>query len=155
AYLASLDYNLYAINMVSGRTQWRFTGPAPILRRPAVLEEEVYVAPEGSGLYRLSRATGDPLWPAPALGVARFLSASSRCVYGRDTSGRLVILDRKRGTQLSSYDTTEYVVPLTNDFTDRIYLAAHNGLIVCLHDRLQPTPLLNRQFEEKREGLPE
>src|SRR4029077_3624759 len=43
----------------------------------------------------------------------------------------------------------------TNDFTDRIYLAAHNGLIVCLHDRLQPTPLMNRQFDDKREGLPQ
>jgi PQQ-like domain len=155
AYLASLDYNVYAVNMISGRTHWRFTGPAPILRRPAVLEEDVYVAPESSGLFRLSRATGDPLWPVPAAGVARFLSASSRLVYGRDRSGRLVILDRKRGTQLASYDTTDYVVPVTNDFTDRIYLAAHNGLIVCLHDRLQPTPLMNRQFDDKREGLPQ
>jgi outer membrane protein assembly factor BamB len=155
AYLASLDYNVYAINMVSGRTQWRFTGPAPILRRPAVLEEDVYVVPESSGLFRLSRATGDPLWRAPAAGITRFLSASSRFVYGRDIKGHLVVLDRMRGTQQASYDMIDYVVPLTNDFTDRIYLAAHNGLIVCLHDRMQPTPLMNRQFDEKREGLPE
>jgi outer membrane protein assembly factor BamB len=155
AYLASLDYNLYAINMVSGRTQWRFTGPAPILRRPAVLEEEVFVVPETSELFRLSRATGDPMWPAPAAGISRFLSASSRCVYARDRNGRLVVLDRKRGTPLATYDTIDYVVPLTNDLTDRIYLAAHNGLLVCLHDRFERTPLFNRLIEEGREGVPD
>jgi outer membrane protein assembly factor BamB len=46
AYLGSLDYNLYAVNMITGRTHWRFTAPAPILRRPAVLEDDVYLVPE-------------------------------------------------------------------------------------------------------------
>jgi hypothetical protein len=40
-------------------------------------------------------------------------------------------------------------VAVTNELTDRLYLASHNGLIVCLHDRAYPTPLRMKNVEQK------
>ena len=42
----------------------------------------------------------------------------------------------------------DFVYPVPNEITDRLYLAAHNGLIVCLHDRDYATPLRHRKIAE-------
>ncbi len=69
------------------------------------------------------------------------MAVNPKFVYAADTAGRLRILDRERGRELSCYDTRDFVVPFSNELTDRVYLAAHNGLIVCLHDRDYPAPV--------------
>jgi hypothetical protein len=70
-------------------------------------------------------------------------------VYATDRSGRLLVLDRRHGRELSSYDVRDYVVILDNQWTDRIYLAAHDGRFICLHDRDYATPVASRKVEEK------
>jgi hypothetical protein len=67
--------------------------------------------------------------------------------------GQVLVLDRARGTQLSSFDVREYKMPVVNEYTDRLFLAAHDGLIICLHDRHYATPSWNKQLLE--EGKPE
>ena len=37
AYLGSLDSNLYALNINTGRLEWRYTAGAPVVRRPVAL----------------------------------------------------------------------------------------------------------------------
>jgi outer membrane protein assembly factor BamB len=176
AYLGSLDSNLYALNINTGRLEWRYTAGSPVLRRPVALQQDVYVTSEGNGLARLDRATGEALWRVPrgtavlgtragcTGGVAgpggvqvlesnpeadRFLAANPKFVYAVDASGRLLVLDRQRGRTLSGYDTHHFRVPITNEVTDRIYLAANSGLIVCLHDKEYPTPYRQRRAEEE------
>jgi hypothetical protein len=52
-----------------------------------------------------------------------------------------VVLDRATGQTLSAYaGTIDYRVPFANTENDRIYLAANNGMLVCLHDRDYATP---------------
>ena len=41
-----------------------------------------------------------------------------------------------------------FTVPVANDYTDRIYLAAHDGQIVCLHGRSHPKPFWNKKYAE-------
>src|SRR5207248_5536007 len=104
------------------------------------LDEDVYVAIDRAGLYRVRRSNGAEVWRNDD--AARFLSANKKFVYAADRHGRLLVLDRARGTTLSTYDgTRDFVFPVQNDLTDRLYLAAHNGLIICLHDRDAETPL--------------
>lgn len=157
AYLGSLDSNLYALNINTGRLEWRYTAGTPVLRRPVALQQDVYVTSEGNGLARLDRATGEPLWRVPYGNrvresnpeADRFLAANPKFVYAADASGRLLVLDRQRGRKLSGYDTHTFYVPITNEVTDRIYLAANSGLIVCLHDKEYPTPYRQRRAEEE------
>jgi hypothetical protein len=55
--------------------------------------------------------------------------------------GRLVVLDRVRGTVLSTLDVSAYVLSTTNDQTDRVVLSANDGTMIALHDRAYPAPL--------------
>lgn len=148
AYIASTDGNLYALHITTGRTIWRFTGGNPIAQKPAVTNEDVYVAPANSGLHRIDRITGQVLWKNAT--AQRFLATNPKFVYAADRSGRLMVLDRARGTDLSTYDGTRgYVMPLFNEMSDRLFLAAHDGSLVCLHDRDYGNPVTMKEEEEK------
>jgi outer membrane protein assembly factor BamB len=147
AYVASRDYNTYALSIATGRILWRFLGGAPILRKPEVFDEEVYVAPERVGLYRIDRVFGQVLWHNRQ--ADRFVAQNRKFVYAADFSGRLVILDRARGTLLTTYDgTRDFVFPVANEQSDRIFLASNDGLVVCLYDRDYPAPLRMKSPEK-------
>lgn len=145
AYVASQDLNLYAADILQGKLSWRFTAGAVILRKPEVTDADVYLSPAGRGLVRVDRLTGEAVWRNP--NADRFLAANPRFVYATDRSNRLLVLDRARGTQLAVYDARDFVVPVSNELTDRLFLAANNGLLVCLHDRAYATPLRNKTEE--------
>jgi hypothetical protein len=153
AYIGCDDSTLYAINMRTGRLRWRHTAGTPITRSPVILDTDIFFASDLEGLARLDRITGEPRWKIPHGRLTyegnpnadRFLAANERFVYATDDSGRLLVLDRKRGTQLSMLDTSAFRFPVVNDVTDRLYLAANDGLIVCLHDRDQREPLQLRK----------
>jgi len=140
AYMASQDFNVYAVDIEGGQILWRFTASGPILQKPEVNDDDVYVAPFHAGLYRVHRATGRQVWHNK--NANRFLAANKKFVYGTDRTGRLLVLDRGRGNVLASYDARDYVVPVANELTDRVFLASNDGLIVCLRDRAYPKPLL-------------
>lgn len=149
AYVASQDANLYALKIATGKLAWRFTTGEPLAGKPAVTDEDVYVVPQGAGLYCLDRARGDTVWRNRD--AQRFLAVNPRFVYAADRNGRLLVLDRARGTQLSTYDgTRDFVYPVSNELTDRVFLAANDGLLVCLHDKqyAKPVPM------KKEEGPP-
>jgi outer membrane protein assembly factor BamB len=148
AYVASHDSNLYAVRIVNGGIEWRFTTGTPISYRPAVTDDDVYITTDRGGLRRLDRKTGQAIWQNRA--ADRFVAANPKVVYATDRSGHLLLLDRARGAQVGSYDAREFVVPVPNDLTDRVYLAANDGLIVCLHDRDHPKPHVNKKWDVKK-----
>jgi outer membrane protein assembly factor BamB len=143
AYIASADQNVYALNQVTGRVLWRFTTPTAVYWEPQATDNDVYLSSVGSGMYRLQRDSGELLWHNAT--AQRFLAANPKFVYATDSSNRLVILDQRRGTALSGLDTRDYVVPISNHQTDRLYLAAHDGLVLCLHDRQYTAPAFSRR----------
>jgi outer membrane protein assembly factor BamB len=157
AYIPSQDSNLYALNIGNGRLRWRYTAGSPLARRPSPLERDVYVTAERDGLTRVDRETGEALWRVPHGRLVResnpeadrFLAANNKFVYAADRTGRLMVLERRRGITLSTYDTRALNVVVPNEVTDRLYLAANNGLIVCLHDRDYLRPLRHRRLEEE------
>jgi len=147
AYVGSEDFSVSALDIFAGRILWRFLGGGSIRQRPQVNDDSVYIAPERSGLYRLDRETGQTVWQN--FEAERFLAANPKFVYATDRSGRLLILDRARGTQLATYDGgRDFVVPIINEMTDRLYLASNDGLVVCLHDRQYSTPLRMKTVSE-------
>jgi outer membrane protein assembly factor BamB len=158
AYIGSRDSNVYAVDIDHGNVAWRYASGGAVRRQPIATEKDVYVVSDRLGMARIDRATGSPLWRLPRGGVMsrtnadadRFLAANAKFVYATDPSGRLLVLDRATGLKLSSYEgTRDYTVPLSNEANDRIYLAAHNGLIVCLHDREYATPFRHIRGEER------
>jgi hypothetical protein len=153
AYIAGSDMTVYAVKTTSGHVDWRFLAGTPIQYRPEASDSDVYVSLIRDGLYRLERTSGKEIWRNDT--ADRFLAANPKLTYAFDRSGRLVILDRIRGTRLSVYDgTRDFVVPVTNDWTDRLYLAANNGLLVCLHDRDYPAPVVMKKVEDSTPKKP-
>jgi outer membrane protein assembly factor BamB len=148
AYVASMDFTVYALDIESGVILWRFTADRAIRRKPVVTDEDVYVSPEGAGLFRVDRKSGDEIWRNGE--AERFLANNQWFVYASDRDGRMLVLDRARGRRLSALDVHDFVVPIANEVTDRVYLAANDGLIVCLHDRRYPKPLRVTASEEKK-----
>jgi outer membrane protein assembly factor BamB len=151
AYVAAQDSNLYAVNIESGHVTWRFTDGAVFSRAPAVTDKDIFLATQRKGFYCVGREDGDLKWRSPTGG--RFLAANPKFVYAADRSDRFLVLDRERGTVLSTYDMRDFVFPIANERTDRVYLAAHNGLILCLHDRDYDKPLVMKK-EEKPAAKP-
>jgi outer membrane protein assembly factor BamB len=157
AYLPTLDAHLYAVDLDSGKVLWRYFPGRPVTRAPlavnvaqgAVVDKDLYITTESKGMARLNRETGEPLWKIAhgdySPEADRFLAANPKFVYATDEVGRMLVLDRKNGALLSRYDVHDYVYPVVNADTDRIYLAANNGLIVCLHDKDYPQSLAYRQ----------
>jgi outer membrane protein assembly factor BamB len=148
AYIASHDSNLYAVSIPTGGIEWRLTTGTPIIRKPAVTDKDVYVTTDRGGLRRLDRATGRQVWQNES--AKNFLASNPKCVYATDRSGRLLLLDKRLGTQLGMLDVRDFVVPVTNEMTDRVYLLANDGLLVCLHDQDYRKPLVTKKVEPKK-----
>jgi len=125
-----------------GRIVWRFATGGPIMNKPAVMDDDVYVGARGAGLYRISRPDGHEIWRNRE--AYRFVAANRKFAYAMDNHGRLMVLDVARGTRLTTYDTHELPVPVVNELTDRVFLGSNDGLLVCLHDKAYATPLRNR-----------
>ncbi len=153
AFLPTEDAHVYAVGVDSGKVLWRFISGTAVVRTPVAVdvsdggavEKDLYVTAEGKGLGRLNRDTGEPLWSIRKQDYSpeaeRILAVNPKFVYAADRVGRLLILDRKNGLPLSRFDVHDFVFPVVNGETDRVYLAANDGLIVCLHDKEYPTSL--------------
>ncbi len=144
-YAATNDFDVYAIDTTNGVLEWRMTADRLISRKPSVTDNDVYLAPFQGGLYRVERKTGLEVWRNAH--ADRFLAHNRLFTYALDRFGGMLVLDRARGTELSCLYVGDFVVPVANDQTDRIYLAANNGLIICLHDRDYSKPLRLRAEE--------
>ncbi len=161
AYIGTETGYVYAISISGGKQYWRFTLGTPTVYPPAATNEDVFVTGERSGMFRLNRVTGAPEWRIKRgdrfveanPDADRFLAANAKFVYAADKSGRLLVLDRGLGTEISSYDTRDFAFPISNDMNDRLYLAANNGLIVCLHDKEYTKPVANVSPNTRGRGL--
>ena len=154
AYVASEDFRVYALDIVTGTILWRFVSGGPIYQQPRATDDSLYVATQRAGMYRLDRATGNLVWMNRD--AQRFLSANPKFVYAVDAHGNLLILDRASGAPLARYTgVRDFVTPVSNELTDRIYLASNDGLLLCLHDRDYAKPVRVKNVQEKKPATAE
>ncbi len=138
-YFGAEDYILYALNIANGQLYWRFSTGASVTRAPQVTTKDVFVTAYRKGLFRVDRESGRQIWLNPE--ADQFLAVNTQFVYAFDLLRRLLVIDYLKGTTLARYDTSDYVVPFSNTYTDRIYLANHDGTVVCMHLRDLRAPL--------------
>jgi outer membrane protein assembly factor BamB len=147
-YIPSQDYMLYGLDAGKNRLEWRFAGQSQILHKPEATDRDVFVTPSKGGMYRVDRKSGDGVWNNK--NAYQFLATNERFVYVLDKQGKLLVLDYERGKELARYDMRDWIVPVPNDFTDRIFLASHDGQILCLHHRDLTKPLRIKTFEVEK-----
>jgi hypothetical protein len=142
AYAGAEDYTLYALDMHGAQVIWRFLAGAPIFRQPMVTDKDIYVLADKIGLYRVFRETGEEIWLNKD--AEQYLASNPKLVYARDRQGDLLFLDGHRGSTLTEHDMRDWTIAVSNEWTDRIYLAAQDGQIACLRHRDYPLPVINR-----------
>lgn len=148
AYLGSDDFNLYAVNMKGGSLAWRYVSGAPILRKPDVNDDSIFISPERVGLRKIDRIGGREVWTNRD--AQRFLATNNTYVYALDNVGKFFVLDARRGTTMASYDLSDWRITVANEYTDRIYLAANDGQILCLRHRDLVKPLVMKVVDPSK-----
>ena len=150
-YACSHDGYVYAVNEVTGKTAWKFSSGQPIEKQPTVVGDFVYITPDLGGMFCLNGKTGEELWLAP--GITDFCSVGPGKIYTVDHLNRLTTLDQKTGSRLDTLPLADIRFKVINQQTDRIYLAGQNGVIQCLHDAGQTTPLVYTPPPLEKKGL--
>jgi len=151
AYVGSMDACLHSFDLQSGKLLWRYTIGSTVHHRPFVTDNEIFVTGERNGLTKLFRETGLPMWninngnrfTTSQEKSDRIIAANSKFLYTLDRSGRMVIIDRNNGAYLTTWDVHDFVFPVVNRTNDRLFLAANNGLIICMRDRDFLKPMLH------------
>ncbi len=179
-YIISADGYLYKVNVNTGDIRWRFSTGTPLVYDPVAVDGFIYISTPNGGLYRIladeevakqaglletkenngkgqedraktnSLKEGNELWFNPV--ISRILSVSRDRVFGLDKKGNLQIVDTQTGKSLGSISATEISNPLTNKFTDRIYLATENGLIQCIRESNRLRPEKHSQTSSDQRG---
>jgi outer membrane protein assembly factor BamB len=151
-FVSTIDSSLYALDGLRGRVLWRFTGNGPAAQPAIIIGDEVFLTTIQHELHRLDRASGESMWrdkrgvlDRSAPEVDRVVAVNDKVIFAKNTMGDLVALDRRRGLPLGSVQTREFTFAFANSTTDRVYLSAHNGLLICLHDRDNSRPVLHPQ----------
>ena len=120
-FMASQDFNIYAVNLINGKIRWQFVTGVPVLIGPKAIGENLYVAPKRSGLYQLSTISGRQRWWQPNL--TEFLAESQHYTFATDQRGDVVILDRDSGGPLGVLPLRHFSVRISNERTDRLIMA--------------------------------
>jgi outer membrane protein assembly factor BamB len=179
-YVPLTDGNLAAVDLAAGSTAsgaivlWRANVGGIMNHVPVVTRDAVFASGDNSGVARIDRASGDVIWHTET--TADLLAAANEeFAYVRDRQGRLWVYDVRRATDpanrrtvpLSGYDFSAFNVPVVNTVSDRLFLAADNGLLVCLRDaspkyarpvRMAPEVTVNplpKVVPKKEPGMPE
>jgi outer membrane protein assembly factor BamB len=151
-YAASSDGCIYAVEDSTGKRCWQFSTGSPSHETPVALDGSVYAMSEVSGMFCLSADKGIEKWFSP--NVAKFISASATRLYTADETGRILVLDRRGGAQLSVMRTELLPIKVNNIQTDRIYLATETGLLQCLREIDLVKPLVHAVPKEPNEAAP-
>jgi hypothetical protein len=129
-------------NLAGGANiNWRTAVGGLNNHQPYVTDTHVYASGDNSGIVCVDRKEGSIVWRSEEQ-ADRIIGATHEFLYVRDRQGKFLVYDAKRATDpvnrrsvpLSGMDMSEFNVHIVNTASDRIYLAADNGLIVCLRD---------------------
>jgi hypothetical protein len=129
-------------NLAGGANiDWRTAVGGINNHEPFVTDSHVYASGDNSGIVCVDRKEGSIVWRSEGQ-ADRIIGANHEFLYVRDRQGKFLVYDAKRATDpgnrrsnpLSGMDLREFNVHIVNTASDRIYLAADNGLIVCLRD---------------------
>jgi hypothetical protein len=134
------------VDVRTGDTLWQYSSGSEIRRAITVIDNDVFVTPEDSGMHALDAENGTHRkWWHPR--ANDFVAASKNRVYAADKHGQMLVLDRATGRQLSVWDTHRFDFRVRNDSTDRLFLVTKTGLVVCLHEKEYKEPLIHEKVQ--------
>ena len=149
-YLASADFRLYCIDMQSGGMRWApFTAGLPIRSQPIVIGERVFVNPVRGGMFTLSTKTGRQKWPWRP-GLTKVLAVSERHLFASDRLDNIHLLDvQNEGKPVAILPYRDFKVRVSNQRTDRLFMATSSGMVVCIRDKQLDFPIYHLEPDRR------
>jgi outer membrane protein assembly factor BamB len=145
-FVGLVNGTLVAVDLLRGspdgpRIEWRANVGGLLDHTPVPTADAVFAAGNQTGVARVDLSTGSVVWRTDPT-TNRVLAVNDEFVYARDQAGRLQVFDRRRPTDpqtrraapLAQLDVSSFNRPVTNARTDRIFLAADSGTMICLRD---------------------
>ena len=83
----------------------------------------------------------------------RFLAIAGDSMYASDEDGNLIKTNKATGVIAGSYPLRAFSVRVSNDRTDRIYMATESGLIITLRQKGDTLPVFHK-FPDRLPILP-
>ena len=144
-YFPLADGTLWAVDLTAGsgetpRIEWKANIGGVLNRKPIPVANGVYASGDHAGVAFVGLKSGEVEWKTENF-ADRFVAVNDEHAYVRDRRGFLLVYDKrkvdpitKRAEPLTKLDVANFTVPVSNDQTDRIFLASDNGLVICLRD---------------------
>ena len=117
AYFSSEDFNVYAVDMETGRELWRHSlGEEPQARRIPIVDRTAYIGAWDGYLYAIDIDNGERIWrsatddrgraslPDQVPFVTVVPIVTDEAVYFTDWAGNLFAVDRANGQQIWRFD---------------------------------------------------
>ena len=117
AYFSSEDFNVYAVEIATGREVWRHSlGDEPQARQIPVVDRTAYIGAWDGHLYAIDIDTGERVWRSTTDDTGRaalseqvpFVTVvpivTDEAVYFTDWAGNLFAVDRATGRQVWRFD---------------------------------------------------
>ena len=152
AFVAGADNTVYCLNPTIGAIRWSESRGVPILDKPFAVGETVYITPKRRGLFALKTLTGRERWRQPR--AQHVLGSTGDTLIAGDDSGRLMGLNPETGDIRGRIMLRTFTIRPTNDRTDRVFIAAPNGTVLCLRKRGAEFPEYYR-YPDRKPFLPE
>ncbi|MHC4395963.1 MAG: outer membrane protein assembly factor BamB family protein [Planctomycetota bacterium] len=129
-FVASEDTNVYKINIVRGKLDWKYQSGAVLDEAPRVTEKFVYQYVLNRGLAAIEKGSGKRVWQL-AEGVD-LLAESGGKAYVITKTGAMAVMDNKTGKKLYSVNLAGVSKYAANVADSKIYIADESGRIACL-----------------------
>ena len=135
AYMSTLDGQLCAVDILSGRVVWQATVGGDCWTSPAVADGRVFVTTSNGSLEAFDAASGDRLWQWSSDGVMTVpATVVGQVVVVATLTGQVVSLDAATGELMYERRLSRGVdQPVVTD-GHRIFVATKAGRIICFGD---------------------
>jgi hypothetical protein len=160
-FIATEEFDIYAVDLQNGFLRWRFVAGYPVYEKPTPFMDDLFALAEGAGLLCITNhdepdkglKAGQLRWRSPS--STRIIGCSKENVYAADLYDNFQILARKDGRPIASLPARSFPISSDNQFTDRLYMSTEDGLILCLHEKQNVKPYRHPQTYEEPEKVKE
>lgn len=141
--IGSRSGHVYALNDVVGQLRWMYLTDTPVNERISAFGDFAFIPTYNGDYFAVALRDGKEVWKAT--GVKRTVASSASCLYVIDSLDRLAVIDRSSGRRVATLDVNEPKFQVFNEWNDRVYLVTADGLVQCLREIRQETPVVHRE----------
>ncbi len=141
--IGSRSGHIYALNDVAGQLRWTYLTDTSVNERISAFGDFAFIPTYNGDYFAVALRDGKEVWKAT--GIKRTVASSASCLYVIDDRDRLAAIDRSSGRRVATLDVNAPKFQVFNEWNDRVYLVTADGLVQCLREIRQETPVVHRE----------